>query len=266
MRSFVSFFVALIWATASLSVTAFPYEDGETTYERDDFVEAVRWYRLATEPGNSNARYNLGNMYRKDEGVTQDDTEAALWYRLAAEQGQPKASDPLRLDSKRPIENEITELNELYQCSQFYRSYGAHDAANDIELVSALKFDTYWEGVFDGTVKPPSEDRFLKVIYETTKRASLLALVEETSSYATALHFRYLTPDWRRSEMSTKSQTALRGYAGDFNCEYYPPSGNEFPDLLSEFDPNQIENPEGDESLIHELEDSRDLPSDVELR
>jgi S1-C subfamily serine protease len=52
-----------------------------------DYAEAVKWYRLAAEQGDSQAQLNLGNMYYVGVGVTQNHAEAVKWYRLAAEQG-----------------------------------------------------------------------------------------------------------------------------------------------------------------------------------
>ncbi|MCL2102851.1 MAG: sel1 repeat family protein [Syntrophorhabdaceae bacterium] len=52
-----------------------------------NYVEAVKWYRLAAEQGNAKAQYNLGAAYVNGHGVAQDYTEAEKWLRLAAEQG-----------------------------------------------------------------------------------------------------------------------------------------------------------------------------------
>jgi hypothetical protein len=65
------------------------YEMGEGVPE--DFVEAVRWWRLAAEQGHASAQYNLGYMYDTGEDVPQDFVEAVRWYRLAAEQGAASA-------------------------------------------------------------------------------------------------------------------------------------------------------------------------------
>jgi len=54
---------------------------------QQDYAEAVKWYRLATEQGNAYAQYNLGVMYDNGIDVPQDYAEAVKWYRLAAEQG-----------------------------------------------------------------------------------------------------------------------------------------------------------------------------------
>ena len=54
---------------------------------RQDYAEAVRWYRQAAEQGHAVAQKNLGVMYYEGRGVRQDDAEAVRWYRQAAAQG-----------------------------------------------------------------------------------------------------------------------------------------------------------------------------------
>ncbi len=56
-----------------------------------DDAEAARWYRKSAEQGHANAQYNLGVMYAKGQGVPEDYAEAVKWYRKAAEQGNASA-------------------------------------------------------------------------------------------------------------------------------------------------------------------------------
>lgn len=61
-------------------------------YERglgvsQDYREAVSWYRKSAEQGNAGGETNLGIMYMNGHGVSQDDKEAAAWYQRAADQG-----------------------------------------------------------------------------------------------------------------------------------------------------------------------------------
>ena len=57
----------------------------------EDFVESVRWYRLAAEQGHGGAQTSLGFRYRYGRGVPEDDVEAVRWFRLASEQGNAEA-------------------------------------------------------------------------------------------------------------------------------------------------------------------------------
>ncbi len=65
------------------------YYDGQGV--RQDYAQAVQWYRKAAEQGYANAEYNLGWMYEEGKGVRQNYTQAEQWYRKAAEQGLAEA-------------------------------------------------------------------------------------------------------------------------------------------------------------------------------
>jgi hypothetical protein len=53
-----------------------------------DYAEAVKWYRSAADNGNSWGMHNLGQMYKEGwPGVAPDPAEAVKWYKLAAEKG-----------------------------------------------------------------------------------------------------------------------------------------------------------------------------------
>ena len=69
------------------------YQNGRGVPQSDQ--EAVKWYRLAAEQGNSFGQNNLGFMYQNGRGVPQSDQEAIKWYRLAAEQGNSFALERL---------------------------------------------------------------------------------------------------------------------------------------------------------------------------
>jgi TPR repeat protein len=65
------------------------YDKGEGV--RQDYVEAVKWYRLAADQGRAIAQCALGGMYAAGAGVPQDFTKAARLFKLAAEQGNANA-------------------------------------------------------------------------------------------------------------------------------------------------------------------------------
>ena len=64
------------------------FQNGFDAYERGDYATALREFRPLAEQGNAGAQNNLGVMYEKGKGVSQDDKTAVKWYRLAAKQGQ----------------------------------------------------------------------------------------------------------------------------------------------------------------------------------
>ena len=62
--------------SGSSIVFADDYRDGVDAYERKDYKEAVRLYRLSAEQGDALAQSNLGFMYQQGHGVPQDYKEA----------------------------------------------------------------------------------------------------------------------------------------------------------------------------------------------
>ena len=61
-----------------------------------DYIEAMKLYRMAAAQGLSLALHNLGWMYEKGEGVPQDEAIAYGYYSLAAEQGHEGAKEALK--------------------------------------------------------------------------------------------------------------------------------------------------------------------------
>jgi hypothetical protein len=73
------------------------YEDGEGV--RQDYAEALKWYRKAAESGYAPSQVNLGRMYANGTGVRKDPREAHKWYLKAAEQGVAQAQYNLGIRS-----------------------------------------------------------------------------------------------------------------------------------------------------------------------
>ena len=62
-----------------------------------DYKTAVKWYRRAAEYEVAGAQNSLGRMYNNGQGVKQDLKTALKWFRLAAEQGNADAQNNLGL-------------------------------------------------------------------------------------------------------------------------------------------------------------------------
>ena len=60
---------------------------GVDSYNEEDYATALKHFRPLARQGHANGQFWLGTMYRKGDGVTQDDAVAARWYRIAAKQG-----------------------------------------------------------------------------------------------------------------------------------------------------------------------------------
>jgi TPR repeat protein len=73
------------------------FEKGLETAEKGDYAPALREWGILAEQGNAKAQFNLGVMYAKGLGVSQDYKEAAKWFRKSAEQGHENAQYNLGL-------------------------------------------------------------------------------------------------------------------------------------------------------------------------
>ncbi|MBI5660020.1 MAG: sel1 repeat family protein [Nitrosomonadales bacterium] len=86
-----------------------------------DYTEAAKWYKLAAEQGDANAKFRvelmLGGMYDEGRGVPQNYTEAAKWYKLAAELGDADAQFKLgeMYDEGRGVPLDYTEAAKWYK-------------------------------------------------------------------------------------------------------------------------------------------------------
>lgn len=61
------------------------YQKGEGVTQ--NYTEAMHWYKKAAENGDAWAQFRLGDMYYCGRGVRKDYVEAVQWYTKAAEQG-----------------------------------------------------------------------------------------------------------------------------------------------------------------------------------
>jgi TPR repeat protein len=66
-------------------------DTGPATSESQNYAAALKHWKPLAEQGNAEAQNNLGAMYFKGWGVSQDDREAVRWFRLSAEQGNVEA-------------------------------------------------------------------------------------------------------------------------------------------------------------------------------
>lgn len=62
---------------------------------KQNYSEAMRWYRKLAEKGNVIAQYNLGAMYYNGYGIKRDKSEAKKWLSKSAEKGYNPAKAAL---------------------------------------------------------------------------------------------------------------------------------------------------------------------------
>ena len=88
-RKFIAILMTLVLVTSS--VWAGDYEDGVSAYEKNDYVTALKKFKVSASQGNEKAQFYLGLMNDAGNGVSQDYAEAMRWYKLAAAQGNANA-------------------------------------------------------------------------------------------------------------------------------------------------------------------------------
>ena len=54
---------------------------------KQDYAQALIWYRKGAEQGDANSQFQLGGLYHFGHGVPQDDAQGFAWIMKAAEQG-----------------------------------------------------------------------------------------------------------------------------------------------------------------------------------
>ena len=88
--------LALLLGGVGLSANA-DFDEGAAAYSTGDYATALREWQPLAEQGDAVAQFYLGLMYRKGQGVPQDEAAAAQWFRRAAEQGVAEAQNILGL-------------------------------------------------------------------------------------------------------------------------------------------------------------------------
>jgi uncharacterized protein len=96
MRHYAKLFRGTLTASLMLVATvgaavAGEFEDATAAYNRGDYPTALHLISALAEQGDADAQFNLGLLYNKGKGVTQNYVEAVKWYGLAADQGHPGA-------------------------------------------------------------------------------------------------------------------------------------------------------------------------------
>jgi TPR repeat protein len=105
-------------------VIAGPWEDGMASYNRGDYVPAIRLFRPLAEQGNAKAQSVLGVMYRRGQGVARNSVRAFLWFSRAAARGDARARVELREVSQSMTTEELSQAREMAQACEAsnYRS------------------------------------------------------------------------------------------------------------------------------------------------
>ena len=142
-----------------------PYKDGLDAYNSGDYTTALRLWRPLAKQCNARAQFNLGLMYYKGRGITQDYGEATKWWRLAAEQGHATAQFNLGVmyEDGRGVPQDHAEAVKWHQ---FAAEQGHADAQHNLGVTYATGQGAQQDYVqahmwfsLAGSRFPPDEDR-----------------------------------------------------------------------------------------------------------
>jgi uncharacterized protein len=81
--------------------------------KKQDFHEALKWFRLAAKREFPKAQFQLGDMYEKGKGVIQDYVQAHKWLNLAGANGYEDGRKARSLLEKRMTPAQIAEAQKL---------------------------------------------------------------------------------------------------------------------------------------------------------
>ena len=79
------------------------FQKGLDAYDSGDYAAALKEWLPLAEQGDASVQYNLGQMYYKGLGVTQDYTRAHMWWNIAGSLGNKFA-----LETRDEIAKEMT--------------------------------------------------------------------------------------------------------------------------------------------------------------
>ena len=87
---------SVFWACC-LNVSAEPFTAGLTALSREHATTAYRAWLKVAEKGDPEGQNNVGFLYERGLGVSQDYEKAKAWYTLASDQGLPSAKHNLAM-------------------------------------------------------------------------------------------------------------------------------------------------------------------------
>lgn len=110
------------------------YSLGNYYRDNKDYIEAVRWYRMAADQGDAKALNCLAMRYQTGQGVTKDEKKAFELIKRSADQGFNKAQNNLG-DCYRfgeGVEVDFQEAIKMYILAAQQKNIGAHISLGDM--------------------------------------------------------------------------------------------------------------------------------------
>ena len=90
-----------------------------------DYLEGLKWFRLAAKQGHAMAQVQLAQMYGGGRGVPQNFFMSYVWNSLALTEGaeilEEQSLDRLRIRSNRDLDAQRLTAEQLLEAQQFAR-------------------------------------------------------------------------------------------------------------------------------------------------
>lgn len=96
------------------------YELGLSALENNDLEQAVAYFKTASEPLDSEEKYNWGVMYYRGDGVEKNIDKALKWIGIAADEGYPVAEKIMGMFY---FEGKLFAIDEEKAIRYFIKSY-----------------------------------------------------------------------------------------------------------------------------------------------
>ena len=127
------FSVALLQAP---SLACADFDGGMAAFQRGDYETALEEFRALAEQGDADAQAMLGGMYSAGRGVPRNYMEAVKWARLAAEQGHSEAQFSLAISHAFGFGGLSIDVVESYKWAAIAASNGMADAVKFQEYIA----------------------------------------------------------------------------------------------------------------------------------
>ena len=123
MKKSLTFLLALTFLflfSGSSVVFADDFQDGLDAYDRKDYQEAVKWFRLSAEQGDANAQSNLGKVYHNGQGVPQDYVLAHMWWNICGSSGDKDCVKNRNIVEKEMSPSQIEKAQDIARNWKLY--------------------------------------------------------------------------------------------------------------------------------------------------
>ena len=129
MKYLIALFLGVLLLQDISSANA-DFDDGLAAYERGDYAAALNEFRPLAEQGDANAQAMLGGMYGSGRGVPRNYLESVKWGKLAAEQGNAEAQFNLAMFHAFGLGDLAIDAVEAYKWAVIAATNGVEEAVN----------------------------------------------------------------------------------------------------------------------------------------